>query len=115
MHGKNVFLKNGMLEFSGMPPVEPSLRLLKDMKGLFQDPSMDDDGEVLYLMYANVEMPEHKALFRKMRLKHDITVMPPKFIGREFNKTLGHYHPDGHRKYSKSLKGNAISFSKSMT
>ena len=105
MYNKHVFLKGDSLSFEGMQEVKPTFRLLKDMKGLFQDPSMDDDGEILYSMYRNVVMPEHKPLFDKMGLRYDLTILPVKFIGREFVKTFGHFHPGGFPEVYQVLEG----------
>ncbi|MDI6721360.1 MAG: glucose-6-phosphate isomerase family protein [Candidatus Aenigmarchaeota archaeon] len=105
MYNTHVFLKNDMLEFRDISPVIPALRLLKDMKALFMDPSMDDDDEMLYAMYRNVVLPEHKGLFERMHLRHDITVIPVKFIGMEYVKTFGHYHPNGFPEIYEVLEG----------
>ncbi|MBI2579648.1 MAG: glucose-6-phosphate isomerase [Candidatus Aenigmarchaeota archaeon] len=105
MYGRNIFLRNGALEFSGMPPVEPAFRRLKDMQSLFLDASAEDDDEILYIMYRNVILPEHRSVFQGMNLRYDVTVMPVKFIGMEFVKTCGHFHPGGYPEIYEVLEG----------
>jgi glucose-6-phosphate isomerase len=105
MYNTHVLLKNNVLEFRGMPEVKPTFRLLKDMKTLFQDASIDDEDEVLYAMYRNVILPEHAQLFASMNLRHDITVIPVKFVGMEYVKTAGHFHPGGFPEIYQVLEG----------
>ena len=45
-----------------------------------------------YYMYRNVCRLEDKALFAEHDLRYDITVLPPLRLGKEFNKTFGHFH-----------------------
>jgi len=105
MYKKNIFLDGDLLKFLGMQEIRPVFRLLKDMKSLFEDPSMDEDDEVLYAMYRNVVLPQHKPLFDSMNLRHDITVLPVKFVCREYVKTFGHFHPGGFSEVYQVLEG----------
>jgi len=63
-----------------------SIRKLQKMKDvLFShvEPISEDDFNLYYMyrsVYSNIEM------------RFDITVLPPKMLGQEFNKTYGHYH-----------------------
>ncbi len=75
---------------------EPSVRKADEIKLVLYEESNIDDEEVLYYMYREVAKNEEDAeLIRKYNLRHDITVIPPRIIGREYVKTLGHVHvPD---------------------
>ncbi|MEM1688281.1 MAG: glucose-6-phosphate isomerase family protein, partial [Nanopusillaceae archaeon] len=41
-------------------------------------------------------------------IRHDITLIPDKIIGREYNKTYGHYHPENYIEIYEVLNGKAI-------
>jgi len=50
--------------------------------------------KILYDMYREVHLsPKELEMMRSVRLRYDITVIPPGMIGPEFVKTAGHYHP----------------------
>ncbi len=51
-------------------------------------PSRED----MYYVYRNVAFEKDREIIEQNHLTYDITVVPPGRIGREFNKTLGHYH-----------------------
>ncbi len=74
------------------------VRRLYDLKEVLYDQEWlkNAKNEDLYYMYRGVD--------RKDKLRYDITVILGKMLGKEFNKTKGHYHPN---KY-----GNFISYSK---
>jgi glucose-6-phosphate isomerase len=46
-----------------------------------------------YYMYRNVGLTEDVALLNCNHLRYDLTVLESGRIGREFVKTIGHYHP----------------------
>ena len=82
------------LVFCGdVEPVKPDVRELEDMRGVLFDKSAKSPNE-LYYMYRDVCMKEDRGLIREYNLRYDITVIPPEMLGREFVKTLGHYHPE---------------------
>ena len=58
---------------------------------------------ILYYMYRNVHFRKNRKLLKHYRLRYDITVIPPGFEGKEFEKTVGHIH-------SKVRKGNGLTF-----
>lgn len=47
----------------------------------------------LYQMYRDMHRPQDAELLKKHGLRYDVTAIFPKNLGREWNKTLGHYHP----------------------
>ena len=73
----------------------PNIRTYKEMKSLyFEDDSNLKENDALYLMYRGVYLSEQdKNLFEKYNLRYDITVILPKIIWKEYNKTFWHYHP----------------------
>lgn len=76
--------------------LEPQVRRLREMYSVLYDPKAVDNlpsDTILYCMYRDAILREHLKLFRKKKVRFDITVMAPMVLGREFNKTLGHSHP----------------------
>jgi len=73
----------------------PDIRHLFDMKEVIFDQewlSKQEDIE-LYYMYRGMGLSgEDKKKIENARLRYDITVIPPIMLGKEFNKTAGHYH-----------------------
>lgn len=81
----------------GYLTVEPSVRRLAELVDVVYDRdwlrSQDLDTE-LYFMYRDLaRTPEDRELIKSNGLRYDITVIPPLMLGREYVKTLGHYHP----------------------
>ena len=76
----------------------PSIRRLSQMKDVLYDRqfAMEADPRLdLYYVYRNVTKKEDTATFEANELQFDITIMPERRLGREFNKTLGHGHEVG--------------------
>lgn len=73
----------------------PSIRTYGDMKNMYSKENINiSDKEWLYLMFRWVYLDENsKSLFKKNDLRYDITIILPKIIWNEFNKTYWHYHP----------------------
>lgn len=82
--------------------LKPDVRHLNEMRNVLYDQEWlktADDVE-LYYMYRGVE--------EKNGIKHNITVILPKKLGREFSKTKGHYHIGKYQEIYTVLEGNAI-------
>jgi glucose-6-phosphate isomerase len=80
----------------------PDIRHLNDMREVLENkefaknsPDMD-----LYSMYRGLE--------KNGELRYDITVLAPKILGDEFNKTKGHYHIGAYPELYMVLEGTAI-------
>lgn len=75
--------------------IEPTIRTYGDMKNLYKN--IDDsisDSEGLYFMYRGLYLNDQdKELFEKNDLRYDLTIIAPKIIWWEFNKTFWHFHP----------------------
>ncbi|MCQ6963192.1 glucose-6-phosphate isomerase family protein [Methanolobus chelungpuianus] len=74
----------------------PDVRMLYDMDEVLFDREWLRSAEnmELYYMYRNLyrSSSEHE-IISKHNLSYDITVIPPRMLGREYVKTAGHYHP----------------------
>ncbi len=71
-----------------------SLRLFRELRDVLMDPSSAyDPKRPAYYMFRRVNLPEHEEIFRRRRLRYDVTVIPPAVIGGEYVKTYGHFHP----------------------
>ena len=68
----------------------------------------------LYYVYQGLSKNKNdKKTFKKFWLSYDVTIIPPRLLGKEFVKTKGHYHPLFSKKLSypeiyEVLDGKAI-------
>lgn len=78
---------------------KPEVRHAVDMKEVIldYDPSMAK--KELYYMYRNLAQKNDQDKIKNYQLRFDITVMLPTKLGRELNKTKGHYHPNVDKSY----------------
>ncbi|MCJ7478933.1 MAG: glucose-6-phosphate isomerase [Candidatus Nanohaloarchaeota archaeon QJJ-7] len=78
---------------------DPDVRMLDEMRDLLldQDFAQDADNQPLYYMYRDLYRDEHLETIRENDIRFDVTVMPPKKLGRELVKTKGHYHPEARK------------------
>ncbi|MEM4511651.1 MAG: glucose-6-phosphate isomerase family protein [Nanopusillaceae archaeon] len=86
--------------------IKPKTRTKEDMKDVLLE--YDGKNEDLYYMYRGVFLEKDREIFEKYRIRHDITLIPDKIIGREYNKTYGHYHPENYIEIYEVLSGKAI-------
>ncbi len=71
-------------------------RQLQGLKSVLLDETVDQPDEV-YFMYRDVCLEKDKDVFRQRGFRYDLTVLPGLMLGKEFNKTYGHFHPSaGH-------------------
>jgi glucose-6-phosphate isomerase len=82
------------LIFGGMT-YEPDIRMLYDLSEvLFDRDILKHGNSELYYMYRDLALNQRdREMMMENRLRYDITVIPPGMLGREYTKTLGHYHP----------------------
>ena len=81
----------------------PDIRWLFDMKEVVFDQEWMEKQEniELYYMYRGLGLTNNdKQKIESARLRYDITVIPPLMLGKEFNKTAGHYHGDATKEIS---------------
>ena len=85
---------DGLLEFH--PPlvqVKPKQRAVADMKEYLADQNAEfTNGDAPYLMYGKVHLSKDHEKFEKMGIRYDLTVFRPGLIGKEFCKSIGHFH-----------------------
>lgn len=86
----------GPLQF-GSRVYEPVPRTLAEMREVLLDPSFlhyADLKRPVYFIYRGLHLSERDGvLLRERGLRYDITLLPPGTLGKEFVKTVGHYHP----------------------
>ncbi|MBI4361216.1 glucose-6-phosphate isomerase [Candidatus Micrarchaeota archaeon] len=75
----------------------PDIRTVKQMRPVLLDADGLKVGQGTYFMYREAGKPDDRSLFADRSLRYDITVVPSVMLGSEYNKTLGHYHPDSVR------------------
>ncbi len=69
-----------------------SVRRIYDLKDVLLD-EPEEDGNAYY-MFRGVHRPEDGKKFEYYKIRYDITIIPPRMVGREYIKTYGHYHPE---------------------
>lgn len=85
--------ENGLLLFSTPLLYNGySRKKLKQMKGLFENDKNNNPDEVIYDVYRNIYLPEHKEILERDKFSYDITIVKSGLIGNERKKTSGHYH-----------------------
>jgi glucose-6-phosphate isomerase len=83
------------LEFGGKRR-EPDIRRLHDMDDVIFDQKWLETAENfdLYFMYRDLFLSKADGeKLREQGIRYDVTIIPPSFLGREYIKTAGHYHP----------------------
>jgi glucose-6-phosphate isomerase len=93
--GLPLALEDAKLVFKdNLPAIEPDIRFLRDYQSVLASGSKLEGPEEGYYMYRGISLPEHKSLFQKFNYRYDITILKAGRVGREFLKTIGHYHPN---------------------
>lgn len=54
---------------------------------------IEGDDRVQYWMIRDVRRQVDTTVLRERNMRFDLTVLFPEMLGREYSKTLGHYHP----------------------
>ncbi|MFH1678083.1 MAG: glucose-6-phosphate isomerase family protein, partial [Candidatus Omnitrophota bacterium] len=75
------------IEFS-----QPGIRTIDQMREVLLDKALNQPQQ-LYYMYRDVHRFSYKDKLEKNKLRYDVTVIKPFYLGKEFMKTAGHYHP----------------------
>lgn len=81
-------------------PAEPATRTYQNAKEVYSSKSGQD--QELYFMYRYFESEDDGPKFERSNLEFDITVIRPGMVGKEYVKTVGHYHgnvPDSNISY----------------
>ena len=91
----NIAWKDNRLYFEG-EFIEPNggIRKVRDMWECVLDKQAMEGNEDLglYYMHRDVAYDKDRKMLEEHRLRYDIVVLIPTMLGREYNKTAGHYH-----------------------
>ena len=82
----------------------PDIRFLYDIKGVVYDKKWFRGAKNFPIYYM------YRGLKRNGELRYDITVIPPKMLGKEFVKTKGNRNSKGYQELYTVLKGKALFF-----
>lgn len=82
--------------------LKPDIRYLDELRGLLYDKEWGKTAPNFELYYM------YRALKVKDGLRHDITIVPPKMLGKEFVKTKGHHHAGFYGELYIVLEGEAF-------
>jgi len=80
----------------------PGIRYLNDMRDVLYDQKWAKSAENLELYYM------YRMLEEKDGLRYDITIIPPKMLGKEFIKTKGHLHAGNYGELYIVLEGEGV-------
>lgn len=75
------------------PLPEPAVRTAEDLRGVLANPGCTCTGPVYYMYRDVARSSEDRSWLAAQQLRFDITVIPPRELCGEYNKTKGHYHP----------------------
>ncbi len=92
-----------MKKYFDLENIKPDIRTLKDMGAVLYDKDWQKSANPetrLYYMY--------RGLKEEGNFRYDITVVLPKMLGKEFNKTKGHDHVEDFAELYQVLEGEAI-------
>lgn len=81
---------------------KPDIRHLNDMKEVLYDQKWAKTAPNLELYYM------HRGLKERNGLRYDITIIPPKMLGKEFVKTQGHKHLKNFQELINVIEGKAF-------
>ncbi|MDI6591358.1 MAG: glucose-6-phosphate isomerase family protein [Patescibacteria group bacterium] len=81
---------------------KPQIRFLADMRSVLYDQKWLKTASNFEVYYI------YRGVKKKNGLRYDITVIPPKMLGKEFVKTKGHYHIGDYQEIYEVLRGQAI-------
>lgn len=81
---------------------KPDIRYLNDMKEVIYDKEWLKTAPNLELYYM------YRGIKNEKGLRYDITVIPSRMLGKEFNKTKGHEHSNKYGELYIVLEGEAI-------
>ncbi len=79
-------------EKEGIYLANPALRKFEDLLPVLLESNNLEHSKIAYYMYRNIHLSNDCQIFKDNGLRYDITVIFPGLLGKEFTKTLGHYH-----------------------
>jgi len=82
--------------------IKSQIRYLKELEKVVYDKEWFRKSKDFPLYYI------FRGIKEKNNLRYDITIIPPKMLGKEFVKTKGHYHIGNFGELYKILKGEGV-------
>ncbi len=96
IRGLPIFFKNAKLVWTNKITSLPvRARKISQARDFLKDKNAASQSNDIYLMYRGICFKKDKNLFKQHHLRYDITVIFPGLLGKEFSKTIGHYHQRG--------------------
>ncbi len=92
---------------SGVNNSEPAVRNLEEMQEVLLDKNITSPQD-FYFMYRDVYALLDKDALLKNKLRYDMTVIKPDYLGKELMKTAGHYHPGSYGELYEVVYGKAL-------
>ena len=95
--------KTSLIKRAGDIELNYNVRKLFDMKEVIYDNQWlknQKNNFDLYYMYRDLTRDNDKELFQNHKIRFDVTIIPANFLGKEFVKTAGHFHPEAKEGYS---------------
>lgn len=83
--------KPGLIFGKDLKFSQPVVRRLSQMREVFLDKDIQKPEE-LYYMYRDVHCFSDAPFLERNKLRYDVTVIKPDYLGGELMKTAGHYH-----------------------
>lgn len=103
---KNIFMGKKITKISnGVKKGKPQIRYLNQMKKVLYDQRWAKTASNFPVYYI------WRGIKRKNGLRYDITIIPPRMLGKEFPKTKGHKHLGDFQELIQVLEGKAFYFS----
>ncbi|MEW6724719.1 MAG: glucose-6-phosphate isomerase family protein [Bacillota bacterium] len=96
MYSKRLPFDGSHPRLGGGVQADLAVRTMGELRPYLQDSDCPGPDEV-YFMYRELTHADDAAVWSHHRIKHDITVVPPGRLGREYIRTAGHYHPEAER------------------
>jgi glucose-6-phosphate isomerase len=107
--GLPLSLENGKIALSeGAVSLPASYRWPEEAKPYFMRENADFGPGWLYEMARGVCFKKDKSVFEKIGLRYDVTNIRAGTAGKEFIKTIGHFHKDASAEVYEVLSGEAL-------
>ena len=109
LRGLPIYFKNDRLSFNkAITSLPVRQRKTKEVRKYLKDKDANIRLSNIYLIYRDVRFKKDREIFRKNHLRYDITIIYPGFLGREFPKTIGHFHLKNNPEIYEVLSGKAL-------
>lgn len=92
--GLPISLKGAILRYTSdvVTAAAPLARTIDEVRPFLRDTHAATNVRDIYVMYRGITLRTDQELFHTQGLRYDITILTPGLLGREFHKTIGHFH-----------------------